>query len=281
MQPAANGSISATKTASFRRRGTMKFNARIFELEVVSACRSPRLLKRLCWNHNGLLEASRCGWQPSSRLQDGGASALPVLRPPVARETAAGCDSRRPGAGVRRCTSERHKTHVTEAVEVLYPWHSWFGRIVYIHEVIERGGERIFRCDLDERQTARCIHIPAWMFDRVACLRVRRADTPQVELAALICLKALLAEVANRTSAVTAVVGARHRFENRGDADAKPQSTITDRSTQSVPIVEPTVTGLAMPVGRSARERDTPNCADAQQTRGLQSSRPRRRRPRR
>jgi hypothetical protein len=40
------------------------------------------------------------------------------------------------------CTSERGKTHVTEALEVLYPWHPWFGRTVYIHEVIERGDER-------------------------------------------------------------------------------------------------------------------------------------------
>lgn len=152
---------------------------------------------------------------------------------------------------------------MNEAVEVLYQWHPWFGRIVYIHEVIERGAELIFRCDLGAKQTARCMHVPAWMFDRAACLRVRRADTPQVELAALICLKGLLAEVANRTSAVTTAVGARHRFEDRGDADAKPQSTITGRSTQPVPIVEPTVTGLATPVGRSARESDALNCADA------------------
>jgi hypothetical protein len=28
---------------------------------------------------------------------------------------------------------------VTEAFEVLYRWHPWFGQSVYIHEVIERG----------------------------------------------------------------------------------------------------------------------------------------------
>jgi len=180
-----------------------------------------------------------------------------------------------------RITSERRKTHITETGEVLYPWHPWFGRVVYIHEVVERGGERILRCDLSEKQTARCMHIPAWMFDRAACLRIRRADRPQVELTALTCLKALLVGVGDRTSAVTTVVGARHPVENRGDADATPQSSITDRSTRSVPIVEPTVTRLAMPVGRCAGESDALNCADAQQTRGLQSSRPGRQRPRR
>jgi hypothetical protein len=108
---------------------------------------------------------------------------------------------------------------VSETVEVLYPWHPWFGRVVYIHDVIERGSERIFRCNLSEKQTARCMDIPAWMFDRAACLRIRRADTPQVEVTALIGLKALLAEVVNRTFAATRVVGAMHRFENRGDAE--------------------------------------------------------------
>jgi hypothetical protein len=29
-------------------------------------------------------------------------------------------------------TSQRHKTHVTETGEVLYPWHPWFGRVVHI-----------------------------------------------------------------------------------------------------------------------------------------------------
>jgi hypothetical protein len=53
---------------------------------------------------------------------------------------------------------------VTEALEVLYPWHPWFGRAVYIHEVIVRGGERSFRCDLAKSQTARCMEVSAWMF---------------------------------------------------------------------------------------------------------------------
>jgi hypothetical protein len=179
------------------------------------------------------------------------------------------------------CRTERCETHVTEALEVLYPWHPWFGRVVYIHKVIEHGGQRIFRCDPSEKQTARCMDVPAWMFDRAACLRVRRADTPRVELGALICLKALLAELANRASVVAAVVGARHFFESRGDADATSQSSLTNCSTRSVPTAESSITRLAIPVDRCAREGDALNCADALQTPGLQSSQPHRRRPRR
>jgi len=204
-----------------------------------------------------------------------------LLCVPLLLAIAAERGNRAPGAAVNGCTSERHKTHVTEALEVLYPWHPWFARVVHIHEVVKRGGERIFRCNLGEKQTARGINVPAWMFDRAACLRIWRADTPQVQLAALICLKALLAEVANRATVVTAVVGARHPFESQGDVDATQQSSITNCSTRSVPIVEPSVTRLAMPIGGCAGESHALDCPDAQQTRGLQSSKPHRRRPQR
>jgi hypothetical protein len=84
----------------------------------------------------------------------------------------------------------------------------------------------------------------------------------KVALGALACLTALLAEVANRTSAATTVEGATHPLENRGDADATLQSSITDCSTRSVPIVEPTVTRLATPVGQGTGERDVLNGAE-------------------
>jgi hypothetical protein len=181
------------------------------------------------------------------------------------------------GGSAPRCTSERGKAHVTEALGVLYPWHPWFGRTVYIHEVIERGDGRSFRCDLDTKQTARCMNVPAWMLDRAACLRVRLSDTPQVEVEALICLKALLAEGRNRTSAMAAVVGARHPLEGRGDADATPQASITNSSTRSAPSVESSISRLAMPVGRGAGESDALDSADAQPSQSLRSSRAQRR----
>jgi hypothetical protein len=127
-------------------------------------------------------------------------------------------------ADERDCTRGRRKTHVTEGAEVLYPWHPWFGRVVHVHEVIERGGEHIFRCDVDEKLSGRCLDVPAWMFDRVACLGVRRVATPQVDLAGLARLKRLFVDAAGQASTPVAVIGARHSFENRGDADAAPQS---------------------------------------------------------
>jgi hypothetical protein len=112
------------------------------------------------------------------------------------------------------------KTHVTESREVLYPWHPWFGQMIYIHKAAEERGGRIFHCDLANRPNARCLAVPAWMFDRAVCLGVRQSDTPQVELAALVRLRRLLAEIANQPSIADGVIGARHSFDHRGDADA-------------------------------------------------------------
>jgi len=93
---------------------------------------------------------------------------------------------------------------------VLYPWHPWLGQVIYIHEAAEERGGRVFHCDLENRPNARRLTVPAWMFDRAVCLRVRRAEGPRVELAALVRLRTLLAEVANRASVAGAVIGARH-----------------------------------------------------------------------
>jgi hypothetical protein len=88
---------------------------------------------------------------------------------------------------------------VTEELEMLYPWHPWFGRQIYVHAVFEHADARIFACAIDSQQTARCLNVPAWMFDRAACVRMLRAETPQVELSALVRLKALLAECSPST----------------------------------------------------------------------------------
>jgi len=58
---------------------------------------------------------------------------------------------------VPRCTIERDRTHATEGFAVLYPWDPWLGRAAYMHEVIERDGERAFRCELG-RVTDRTVH---------------------------------------------------------------------------------------------------------------------------
>src|SRR5215471_40972 len=93
----------------------------------------------------------------------------------------------------RHCTKRRDNDHKIEELEVFYPWHPWFGRVVHVHEVIEQRAGGVFRCSLDGDGSGRWLELPQWMFDRAACLAIRMAASPRVDAAALIALKTCLA----------------------------------------------------------------------------------------
>src|SRR5258708_1864682 len=95
-----------------------------------------------------------------------------------------------------RCTTKLKNTHGTEFREPLYPWHPWFGLRVGVHAAIERSGGTVFRCSLSGSDADRWLEVPAWMFDRSACAKVRVADA-HVDLAALTNLAAFLRHMRN------------------------------------------------------------------------------------
>lgn len=118
-------------------------------------------------------------------------------RPTDEAPQALGCRLR--CAGARCCTTRRgnaHRTDTAENREVLYPWHPWAGCIVLVQEVIEKADGVVLRCSRDSGATGRWLELPAWMFDRVACLPMQLARRPCVDFAALSRLSALLAETA-------------------------------------------------------------------------------------
>src|SRR5215471_21587910 len=81
---------------------------------------------------------------------------------------------------------------------LLYPWHPWFGLRVGIHAAIERADGIVFRCSLGGADADRWLEVPAWMFDRPACARVRVAADAHVDLAALTAVTALLQALNDR-----------------------------------------------------------------------------------
>src|SRR5665811_2410748 len=85
-------------------------------------------------------------------------------------------------AGGRRCTTRLENTHGTEFRELLYRWHPWFGLQVGVHEAIERSDGIVFRCNLSGSDTDRWLEVPAWMFDRSACARVRVAADAHADM---------------------------------------------------------------------------------------------------
>ena len=105
------------------------------------------------------------------------------------------CRARPSGAkreAAPHCTIRFANAHGTEFRELLYPWHPWSGLRIGINGAIERPGGVVFRCGLTASDANRWLEIPAWMFDRSACAKVRVAVEPHIDLPALVMLGALL-----------------------------------------------------------------------------------------
>ena len=126
----------------------------------------------------------------------------------------------RRGAG-GDCTTRGRNAHRTDECEVLYRWHPWFGRVVAVHEVIERAAGRVVRCRLTEAGSDRWLELPAWMLDRAACAPMRMTAQPRVDVGALAALQALLTEAANAGSCCVAS-NARVLGTGRNACDQKP-----------------------------------------------------------
>src|SRR2546421_12556161 len=110
-------------------------------------------------------------------------------------------------------------------------------RVVFVHEIVNRGGVRLLRCCQSSEQGARCLQIPEWMFDRVVCCGMVRGDSPRVSGAALDSLKALISGGFGGSSG--GVIEARsYSLSQEGEADAPSGSRpcSTARSVSSAPI---------------------------------------------
>ncbi len=141
------------------------------------------------------------------------------------------------------CTTRLENTHGTEFQELLYRWHPWFALRVCVHEAIERADGIVFRCNLSGSDADRWLEIPAWMFDRSACARVRVAADAHADLAALTTLAALLRHVLSDRFASSNVPlsGASRlsRDQNRGEIHAMPDeadASATPRATADRPV---------------------------------------------
>jgi len=75
----------------------------------------------------------------------------------------------------------------------LYPWHPWFGRLVWVHQTRVNQGQLITRCGLDQKHEARGIEIAQWMFDTAVCCHMHMAEEPVASVEALRELRILLA----------------------------------------------------------------------------------------
>ncbi len=161
-----------------------------------------------------------------------------------------------PGVEGVDCTTRLENTHGTEFRELLYPWHPWFGLWVGVHEAIEKSDAIIFRCNLSGSDAVRWLEIPAWMFDRSACARVRVAADAYADLAALTTLAALLPHVlSDRFASSNVALSGAPRLscdQNRGDVHATPDeadASTPPRAATSRPVHRRTADGVRRHAG--------------------------------
>ncbi len=156
-------------------------------------------------------------------------------RPPVSA-SAGSC------AADARCRTRRRNAHGTGIVgerEVLYRWHPWAGRVVGIHEVIERATGDVARCRVTPGAGGRLLEVPVWMLDRASCHAMRLAPGPRVDLAALVALRALFAETIrpkpselgdpSLSTDPVPCAEIRSRDQDRGDRHGMPSAEIEQR----------------------------------------------------
>ena len=85
-----------------------------------------------------------------------------------------------------------------------------------------RGGSIVLQCVRDELKGFPTLEIPEWMFDSNLCGRMKPAEMPRVDCAALLALKHLLSAATECSQ--QGMVQAQHDSSSSGDADAQTVS---------------------------------------------------------
>ena len=150
------------------------------------------------------------------------------------------------------CTTRFENAHGNSSQELVYRWHPWCDRRVWVREAIEKPGGLVFRCALSDSAADRGLEVPAWMFDRAACAeRAMLSDAPFARMAALSALTDLLAGALKARASPSSnlpLFGASRvsRDQNRGDPHAGKENCASKavgaeggRTRPSAPIDEP------------------------------------------
>src|ERR1700682_3571613 len=92
-----------------------------------------------------------------------------------------------------RCTTRQSNTHSTESRVVLYPWHPWYGRTVWVYDVRVKTHGTVVDCSLEQMCEGPARQVPQWMFDPRVCHQMQLRHPPVVSCQALVELKEVLA----------------------------------------------------------------------------------------
>jgi hypothetical protein len=130
-------------------------------------------------------------------------------------------------------TSQQQNAHVTESRVLLYRWHPWHGRSVFIFGAVTKGEQAVFRCALEPADLARPLDVPQWMFDAAACCRLVLAAAPSVGVEVLRELDQLISAVSLPSG--PEVLQAEHlSLPDSGGACARRKRSTIARSADAV-----------------------------------------------
>src|SRR5437764_13073187 len=91
---------------------------------------------------------------------------------------------------VRDDTTRQRNTHIRDVREILYCFHPWHGRAVWVHASLVRRGRAVAYCSLEEN--SRVLEVPLWMLDVAGCSKTRVSKLAFVSADSLRELKEIL-----------------------------------------------------------------------------------------
>lgn len=148
------------------------------------------------------------------------------------------------------CAVAPQKTHniVFEPMRLCYPWHPWYGRNILTRAAGGAHAYSTYFCKLPEAPVdAMLVEVPRWMFDAAHCARMRTAELPHVDCAALRALKCTIAEQRASVQTVKAVIQTQvSRQAGDGDTDGNDSTTCSHGATGAIRPM-PSRTPMARP----------------------------------
>jgi hypothetical protein len=158
------------------------------------------------------------------------------------------------GGCVRNDTTQQRNTHIRDLREILYCFHAWHGRAVWVHASLVRRGRAVAYCSLED-ENSRVLEVPLWMLDVAACSKTALSKLAFVSAESLRELKEIL-ESARLRAQLPATPETQHQYLQDAKGAEGGTADATETEPTSVIYSSPMQSALGRPVARHSTEDD-------------------------
>jgi hypothetical protein len=155
---------------------------------------------------------------------------------------------------VRDDTTQQRHTHIRDLREILYCFHAWHGRAVWVHASLVRRGRAVAYCSLED-ENSRVLEVPLWMLDVAACSKTALSKLAFVSAESLRELKEIL-ESASLRAQLPATPETQHQYLQDAKGAEGGTADATETEPTSVIYSSPMQSALGRPVARHSTEDD-------------------------